>query len=88
MVLFGNDDQPPLVLDARRARERGHQIYIARIVAEVKNHDQSTTAWSLAEEIEIIEQEGWRLDRMVESVGGSTMLHFRQAFTCVFRREG
>ncbi|MCC5578190.1 hypothetical protein IMZ11_21425 [Microtetraspora sp. AC03309] len=85
-MLFGKDDHPPLVQDARRARERGHRIYVARIATELKNPDQSQTVWNVAEEIEIIEQEGWRLDRMVESVV-STTFHYQQAITCVFRRE-
>ncbi len=86
-MLFG-DDPPPLVIDARRARERGHRIYVARIVSEIKRPGESATVWDIAEEIEIIEQEGWRLDRMVESIHGSSMLRERQAFTCLFRRDG
>ncbi|MBE3008368.1 hypothetical protein IL992_04100 [Microbispora sp. NEAU-D428] len=86
MVLLGNDGPPPLVVDARRARERGHQIYVTRIVAEPKKPDQSQTMWNVAEEIELIEQEGWRFDQMVESVT-TTPFRYSQAFTCVFRRD-
>ncbi|GII87949.1 hypothetical protein Ssi03_59390 [Sphaerisporangium siamense] len=75
--------QEQLSQDARTAIERGYQVYVAYIPEEVpKKYRQVHTSWGATEAINRIEQEGWRLDRMLESMYGNGV----RVLTCMFRR--
>ncbi|GIH78074.1 hypothetical protein [Planobispora longispora] len=88
MGLFGGDedgqDQEQLSQDARAAFERGYGVYVAYIPDEVpRKYRQVQTSWGATEAISRIEREGWRLERMLESMYGNGA----RVLTCMFRRQ-
>ncbi|MFN2491154.1 MAG: hypothetical protein ABR529_15780 [Actinomycetota bacterium] len=54
--------------DAKRAREEGRRIFIYQLAGRL--FDTYGSASGFAEQIEVIEDEGWRLDQLSFNGGG------------------
>ncbi|WP_214325286.1 hypothetical protein [Nonomuraea sediminis] len=86
MVLTGREPGPAQIIeDARVAYQQGRKIFVARLSADLSRASKGTALPVVAETIEAIEAEGWRVDMMANAVFGMGFGY--ENITCLFRRS-
>lgn len=82
---FINDTKATMAgTEARKARERGQALLVYKFI-EANTNSKSTAPMSgVAEQIEAVEQQGWRLDKMA-AAEGKAFSGERVALVCIFR---
>ena len=70
--------------EAKKARERGQSVLVYKFI-EANTNSKSTAPMSgMADQIQAVEQQGWRLDHMA-AAEGKALSGERVALVCLFR---
>lgn len=86
MVLRGRGPGPTQIIeDARSSYDQGSRIFVARLSADLSKASKGTSLPQIADAIEAIEAQGWRLDKMTNAIFGNKFLRYEN-MTCLFRR--
>ncbi|MFF0136754.1 hypothetical protein ACFYRN_09935 [Streptomyces sp. NPDC005227] len=70
--------------EARKARERGQGVLVYKFIEANKSSNSTAPMQGMSEQIEAIEQQGWRLDQMA-AAEGKALTGERVALVCIFR---
>lgn len=70
--------------EARKARERGQAVLVYKFIEANMNSKSTAPMTGVADQIEAVEQQGWRLDHMA-AAEGKAMSGERVSVVCLFR---
>jgi hypothetical protein len=70
---------------AREAREAGNTVLIYKFIEAITNSKATAPMTGMAEQIQAVEAEGWRLDQMA-AAEGKALTGERVSLVCLFRR--
>ena len=82
---FINDAKANVAGDAaRKAREKGQRVLVYKFIEANTNSKSTAPMTGMAEQIQAVEDQGWRLDHMT-AAEGKAMTGERVALVCLFR---
>lgn len=70
--------------EAQKARQRGQRVLVYKFIEANSNSKATAPMTGIAEQMEAVEQQGWRLDHMA-AAEGKALTGERVALVCVFR---
>ncbi|MFI6495024.1 hypothetical protein [Streptomyces sp. NPDC050564] len=70
---------------AREAREAGNSVLVYKFIEANTNSKATAPMTGMAEQIQAVEGEGWRLDQM-SAAEGKALTGERVSLVCLFRR--
>ncbi|MEW2424851.1 hypothetical protein ACIQPS_08985 [Streptomyces sp. NPDC091290] len=70
--------------EARKARERGQKVLVYKFIEANLNSKATAPMSGMADQIQAVEDQGWRLDQMA-AAEGKAMTGERVALICIFR---
>lgn len=70
--------------EARKARERGQHVLVYKFIEANTNSKATAPMSGMADQIQAVEQQGWRLDQMA-AAEGKALTGERVALVCLFR---
>lgn len=70
--------------EAKKARERGQTVLVYKFIEANSNSRSTAPMTGMAEQIQAVEQQGWRLDQMA-AAEGKALTGERVALVCIFR---
>ncbi|MEV6546415.1 hypothetical protein [Streptomyces sp. NPDC051665] len=71
--------------EARKAREKGQGVLVYKFIEANVNSKSTAPMTGIADQIESVEQQGWRLDTLTAAEGKTFGGGERIALVCVFR---
>jgi hypothetical protein len=70
---------------AREARDAGNSVLVYKFIEANTNSKATAPMTGMAEQIQAVESEGWRLEQMA-AAEGKALMGERVALVCLFRR--
>ncbi|MCM1941759.1 hypothetical protein NC239_26530 [Streptomyces sp. G3] len=70
--------------EARKARERGQVVLVYKFIEANTNSKSTAPMTGMADQIQAVEQQGWRLEQMA-AAEGKALTGERVALVCLFR---